>query len=282
MRVAGPDYGKKNILKEGLDSAPSLTRPRRHVPWQKPHCSSSPSTSGNFSSADGINAPISSPPILTHLSSYMRHARERPKPYQRSSLTLAERLVGGSVHGCKDSKNPLDVQRNKETLEHTLKTLSSEALAQAVVSQHAEVEWRRLCALTTAWQIEAIEQHTKLLHMILECEAQTYANAASEPLDSSVKELVSCTSKEELKEQKKCTVDVYDDDATSFIAADAELDDIEAYACAHFHLPANNAVAKDFLQATRVDSDASATSSDEDHSFGSMRGTSRNSTESDD
>ncbi|KAG2139093.1 uncharacterized protein EDB93DRAFT_1106200 [Suillus bovinus] len=145
-RGADPNYGRKNIPEEGLDSAPTLNRP-------------------------------------------LSCAREKPKPYQRSGLTLAEHLVGGSVHGCKGSKNLLDVQKNKDILGHTLKNLSLEALAQAVVTQHAEVEWRCLCALTTAWHIEAIEQHSKLLHMILEREAQTYANAASESLNTLFKQL---------------------------------------------------------------------------------------------
>jgi hypothetical protein len=114
-----------------------------------------------------------------------------------------------------------------------LKNLSSEARAQAIVTQHAEVEWRRLSALTTAWRIEAIEQHSKLLHMVLESEARVYVNAASEPLNTSVKELVSCTSKEELEDQKECSIAVYDDDTMLFAEADAELDHMET--CAHFY-----------------------------------------------
>lgn len=120
--------------------------------------------------------------------------------------------------------------KNKDTFEDTLGRLSSQALAQAVITQHAEVEWRRLCALTTAWRIEAIEQHSNLLHMVLECEAEVYANAASESLDSSVKELVSCTTKGELQDQKECTIAVFNDNASAFMGADADLDDIEEFA----------------------------------------------------
>jgi len=114
--------------------------------------------------------------------------------------------------------------QNKDVLEHTLKNLSSEARAQA----------------TTAWCIEAMEQHSKLLHMVLEREAEVYANAASEPLNTSVKELVNC----KLEDQKECTIAVYDDDTTSFAEADAELDHMETFVCAHFYPPANDVTLK--------------------------------------
>ncbi|KAG1759633.1 hypothetical protein EDD22DRAFT_849118 [Suillus occidentalis] len=239
-RGTHPDYSRKGITEGSFDSALTLDRApsHRHVSRMKhsksKHSSSSPSDSYGSISGDDINAPLSPPSILRHLSDYARLAKQRPKPYQRGGSTLAERLVGGHFIGHRGSKNQPNVSKNKDVLEHTLKNLSSEARTQAVVTQHAEVEWRRLCALTTAWRIEAMEQHSKLLHMVLEREAEVYANAASEPLNTSMKELVNCTTKEELEDQKECTIAVYDDDTTSFAEADAELDHMETFVCRYW------------------------------------------------
>lgn len=267
-RGTQPDYSRKGITEGSLDSALTLDRApsHRHVSRMKhskpKHSSSSPSDSYGSISGDDINAPLSPPSVLRHLSDYARLARQRPKPYQRGGSTLAERLVGGHFIGRRGSKNQPNVSKvcesaqkiyrllivnycqNKDVLEHTLKNLSSEARAQAVVTQHAEVEWRRLCALTTAWRIEAIEQHSKLLHMVLEREAEVYASAASEPLNTSVKELVNCATKEELEDQKECTIAVYDDDTKSFAEADAELNHMETFVCVHSYLPANDVTLK--------------------------------------
>ncbi|KAG1765943.1 hypothetical protein EDD22DRAFT_950857 [Suillus occidentalis] len=72
----------------------------------------------------------------------------------------------------------------------------------------------------------------------------------------------------ELDDRKDCSVAAYQPGLESFTIADKELDHAES------------------LKLQIMDSDASAMCSDEDTldgtSFGSMRGTSRNSTESDD
>lgn len=64
-----------------------------------------------------------------------------------------------------------DIQSGKDQSRRGLK----EAMAQAVLTKEADLEWRRLSALATAWRIEASERHTKFLHMVLKCEADTYA-----------------------------------------------------------------------------------------------------------
>jgi len=102
-------------------------------------------------------------------------------------------------------------------------------MAQAVLTKEADLEWRRLSALATAWRIEPSERHTKFLHMVLECEADTYASAASEPLDTSLQALVE-SSKEELQDRTDFDVVAYDRDATSFAVADEQLSGMESYA----------------------------------------------------
>jgi hypothetical protein len=122
-----------------------------------------------------------------------------------------------------------DIQSGKDQLRRGLKHLSTEAMAQAVLTKEADLEWRRLSALATAWRIEASERHTKFLHMVLECEADTYASAASEPLDTSLQALVE-SSKEELQDRTDFDVVTYDRDATSFAVADEQLSGMESYA----------------------------------------------------
>jgi hypothetical protein len=111
--------------------------------------------------------------------------------------------------------------------------MSSEALAQAVVTKEADVEWRRMRALTTAWEIHAIEQHQKFLYMVLEDDGQTYADAVSEPLITSVKELSKC-SKEDLQGRIEYCMATYGPDAMSFAVGDSQLDVVEGMACAQF------------------------------------------------
>jgi hypothetical protein len=65
--------------------------------------------------------------------------------------------------------------------------------------------------------------------MVLECEADTYASAASEPLDTSLQALVE-SSKEELQDRTDFDVVAYDRDATSFAVADEQLSGMESYA----------------------------------------------------
>jgi hypothetical protein len=119
-------------------------------------------------------------------------------------------------------------------LERRIQHLSSEAAAQAVVTMHANVEWRRMCALTTAWEIYAREQHLKFLHMALEDQGETYANATSEPIRTSVEELLSCK-EEEIKDQIGFGIDAYKRDVASFVVGDAQLDCLEKAACMYFN-----------------------------------------------
>ncbi|KAG1729411.1 hypothetical protein EDD22DRAFT_853140 [Suillus occidentalis] len=122
-----------------------------------------------------------------------------------------------------------DTQMSNDALERRLQHLSSEAAAQAVVTMHADVEWRRMCALTTAWEIHAHEQHLKFLHMILEDEGDTYANASLESLHVSLKGLVS-TPKKKIEDDIGFSVTTYSDDVTSFAVGDSQLAFLESAA----------------------------------------------------
>lgn len=124
-------------------------------------------------------------------------------------------------------------------LKRRLESLSSQALAQAVLTKEADVEWRRLRTLATAWEIHAMEQHQRFLQMILEDDGQTYASAAAEPLATSVEALSSC-SIEELQERIDICKVAYGSDVTSFATGDSQLDLIEDIACAQLGDGAGN------------------------------------------
>lgn len=116
-------------------------------------------------------------------------------------------------------------------LKQRLERLSSVAIAQAVLTKEADVEWRRLRTLTTAWEIYALEQHQRFLHMLLEDDSEKYASATSEPLTTSIEALSHC-SVEELQERKDLCQVVYDTDITSLAAGHDQLDLIEDIGCA--------------------------------------------------
>jgi hypothetical protein len=117
-----------------------------------------------------------------------------------------------------------------------LKSLSPEARAQAVVAIGADVEWRRARAVTAALKIDAIEQHRKFMCLTLECEAKTYVNAVSEPLETSIEALANSTTSR-IDVEKSCSVATYEHDLESFATADKALDNAEDLTCVYFHYP---------------------------------------------
>jgi hypothetical protein len=114
-----------------------------------------------------------------------------------------------------------------------LSDLSSEAIAQAVLTKEADVEYRRLSAMAMAWRIEATERHTKFLHMLLEQAADKYVSASSEDLETLVPVLAS-SRKEELEDHRDFSVAAYSRDAASFAAADEQLNHLETLARDHY------------------------------------------------
>jgi len=252
-------------LKKGEQHPAKIHHPSqaRH---SKPSRSSRSSDTSSDSSDDDIIAPITPPSILRDLSLYVKSAKERPAPYKRVSPNIIERFCGEECSGCNGSTTLLDSPKDKARLERRIQSLSPEARAQAVVAIGAHVEWRRARAVAAALQIDAIVEHKKFMCLTLASEASSYANAVSESLETSIETLVDFKL-DELNDRETCSVSTYELEAAAFTDADKQFDVAESLT---LHL---------------MDSDASATSSDEDNSggsFGSMCGTSRNSTESDD
>jgi uncharacterized protein YerC len=124
--------------------------------------------------------------------------------------------------------NPTACQ-GKVLLENRLQSLSPEAIAQAVITKRTDVEWRRMRALTTAWEIQAIEEQKRFLQMVLEDDGDTYVNAASEPRDTSLQG-ISRGNVDELDERLHFCVAVYKPDITSLAVGDKQLDLVEGMA----------------------------------------------------
>ncbi|KAG0694557.1 hypothetical protein DFH29DRAFT_880646 [Suillus ampliporus] len=181
-----------------------------------------------------------SPPTKTtrgRLVSPNKHAKRtraktKSKPYHRQGPSTFECRFFNNQLCHNGTMNLEDVQMSNDVLERCLQHLSSEAAAQAVVTMHADVEWRCLCALTTAWEIHAHEQHLKFLHMVLEDEGETYANASSESLSTSMKELIR-SSKKGIEDSINFGITAYDHDVTSFAVGDTQLDRLERAALAY-------------------------------------------------
>ncbi|KAG1791582.1 uncharacterized protein HD556DRAFT_1385557 [Suillus plorans] len=141
------------------------------------------SDTGPYDSSDeDINAPVI-PPIVRSLSRYVHSAKAQPKPYERHGPSTLQRCYAASQLSPFDSRTLLDIQpeKGKVLLEGRLQHLSSKAIAQAVVMKQADVQWRRMRALTTAWEIQAITEHKIFLQMVLQDDGSTHASAASEP-----------------------------------------------------------------------------------------------------
>jgi hypothetical protein len=128
-------------------------------------------------------------------------------------------------------------------LQRRVQRLSPEALAQAVIAIQADVEWRRVRAIAAALRVDAVQQHSKFLDITVQSETEMYVSAASEPLNTAIEALAGCTT-DEVADRKNCSIAAYDLDATSFVTADMEFDQVKNISCAHFHLPASNGTAE--------------------------------------
>ncbi|KAG1842357.1 hypothetical protein F4604DRAFT_1784213 [Suillus subluteus] len=209
------------------------SRPTSRTTPTKRRAASLSAASAYDSSDESTYTPITPPPIIDHVHRYLQREKVQRKPYQRDGATTQERRCAENQLYPRSSVTLADGKEGKSLLKRRLEHLSSKAVAQAVLTKEADVEWRRLRTLTTAWEIYAMEQHQRFLHMVLEDDSETYASAASEPLTTSIQALFSCST-EELQERMEFCKVAYDSDATSFATGDDQLDLIEDIACSHF------------------------------------------------
>ncbi|KAG1722746.1 hypothetical protein EDD22DRAFT_962149 [Suillus occidentalis] len=157
--------------------------------------------------------------------------------------------------------SPVDAQRGKVLAEHGLKHFSNEAIAQAVLTKEADLEWKRLSALASAWEIEA----------------RSYTSSTSQPLISALETIAnSDLDSAELQSRMAFAISSYSEDKSSYSAADAQLDHLEYLARERY----DSEAFEDHMPTSPTDLDASASSSDEDDS--AMQGIAKISTKSDD
>ncbi|KAG1880415.1 hypothetical protein C8R48DRAFT_767207 [Suillus tomentosus] len=237
--------------------------------------SSSPTITNDFLD-DDTNAPTSLPPVIRHLNHVVKRAKEKYKPYNRNrprtmELRFAEKYIGPSDMG------PVDVQRGKVLAERGLKHMSCEAIAQAVLTKEADLEWKRMCALASTWEIEVLRRHERLAHIIHNDKARIYASATSEPLLASLETLAnSDLDSGELRSRLAFAIAAYSEDKFLYSATDEQFDHLEHLAREHYA-----GAIEDNSPASPIDSDASASSSGV-HDSGIVRGISEISTKSDD
>ncbi|KAG1887893.1 uncharacterized protein F5891DRAFT_1076788, partial [Suillus fuscotomentosus] len=181
------------------------------------------------SSHEDINAPAIAPPIVRSLSRYVHSAKAQRKPYERRDPSTLQRRYAASQLSPVDSRTLPDIQKGKVLLESRLQHLSSEEISQAVITKHADIEWRRMRALTTAWEIQAIEEYKRFLSMVLEDDGSTYASAASEPWDTSLQELAK-GNVGELDERLHFCMSTYNPDITSLAVGEKQLDLVDSMA----------------------------------------------------
>ncbi|KAG1719867.1 hypothetical protein EDD22DRAFT_854784 [Suillus occidentalis] len=185
--------------------------------------------SSGESSDDSVIEPITPPPILRQLSRFVKRAKMDPKQYQRDVADVLDSLFIENQSCPDESVTQVVVPEGNVDLEHGLQQLSPVAVAQAVVTMHAEVEFRRARALTRAHEIHATAQRLRLLHMVLEDESEVYANATLEPLDTSIEEIFKCT-KNQTQDNMHQGITMYSQEVMSFAAADSQLDHFEGIA----------------------------------------------------
>lgn len=186
-------------------------------------------SSDTSDSSDSINEPITPPPIINDLSRYVKRVKANPKPYRRGLTEFESPLF--DTYLCHDDSKSIHAEKvheqKKDEIATHLRNISPEAVSQAIVMMHADVEWRHTIAVARAWEIHAHREHLKFLLMTLEVDGETYANAASEPLDTSMKELLAY-SKDNVKGSIDHGVAAFSRDVLSFTAADSQLDFLES------------------------------------------------------
>ncbi|KAG1730567.1 hypothetical protein EDD22DRAFT_852995, partial [Suillus occidentalis] len=162
-----------------------------------------------------FNAPPFLPPVIQHLSFYVNHAKARSKPYNKNGPSMC------ALHFAESSVTPhsdlslMDVQKGKHQLQLGLSDLSSEAIAQAVLTKEADVEYRHLSAMAMAWLLTNMSAHLQKI-------SRPWFQYLLPP------------GRRNLKITEDFSVAAYSRDAVSFAAADEQLNHLEMLAWDHY------------------------------------------------
>ncbi|KAG1834944.1 hypothetical protein DFJ58DRAFT_847534 [Suillus subalutaceus] len=178
---------------------------------------------------------IPKPPAITkQLSKYVVRAQQKFKPYEkphgRFPTALELRYVDRFCrkYPGETDMSLADVKAGKDVFERGVALLSQETIDQIVIAKRAACESMRLHAMTTAWEIQASSEHSKLLELIFKDEARKFANCAAAV--SFVETLVP-QDKQELEAVMDFQVGTYSHDLTSLAVGDLQLEQVEDLAC---------------------------------------------------
>ncbi|KAG1852319.1 hypothetical protein C8R48DRAFT_676169 [Suillus tomentosus] len=207
----------------------SITSPSKH---QRSESSiSSSKDSGTHSDLSDLITAIPKPPEITkQLSQYVLRAQRKFKPYEKPNgrlptaleLRYVDRFCGKYLS--ETDMSLADVKAGKDVFERGAALLSKETIAQIIVAKRAACESMRLRAMTTAWEIQASSEHSKLLELIFKEEAKKFADRAAAV--SFVETLVP-HGKEELEAAIDFHIGAYSHDLTSLAVGDLQLDQVE-------------------------------------------------------
>ncbi|KAG1762424.1 hypothetical protein EDD22DRAFT_847104 [Suillus occidentalis] len=217
-RTTRHSHGSEQDSPPALDSRTPCCSASRSIHSSMKRARSPSLDSTCDSSDDEINEPVTPPPIIRQLSRFVKRAKTDPKPFQRDVADAVDCLFLENQLSPDDSVN-VDLEQN-------VQPLSDVAVAQAVVTMHAEVEFRRARALARAHQVNAATQRLRLLHIALEVEGEAYAYAASEPLETSIGEMAKMN-KKDTRDEINLGVAAFSQDVMSFAVADSHFDHLE-------------------------------------------------------
>lgn len=119
------------------------------------------------------------------------------------------------------------MRQGKEVFERGVALLSKETINQIIVAKRAACESMRLRAMTTAWEIQASSEHSKLLELIFEEEARKFADRAAAV---TFMETLVPQNKQELESAMDFQIGAYSRDLTSLAVGDLQLEQVEGLA----------------------------------------------------
>ncbi|KAG0696532.1 hypothetical protein DFH29DRAFT_879304 [Suillus ampliporus] len=188
------------------DSGPHLKKQHYIIAQFKPlepnHQRSEPTI---IESEHEIHALPCPPPIMSCLSHLVKYAHTKFKPYERHHSFVPSAL---ELHFTERSVGKYSGEADMSLAD--IEAMSNKAIHKVVITKQAARESKHLCALTTAWELEAPLQDTQLLEMFLEQDAQEYADSM------------------EFKVEMDFNIGAYGQDLTFFAVANLQLDYIKS------------------------------------------------------
>ncbi|KAG1848801.1 hypothetical protein C8R48DRAFT_677182 [Suillus tomentosus] len=169
------------------------------------------------------------PPVVRNMSCYARRSRSRFKPYQLGDhipTALEHRFTEKYLRKHDEADlSFIDVKKGKEIFKRGMMRMPDETVYHAVVAKKADVECKRLRALSTAWELESTERHAMLLQHILKNSTADYIDSMAEA--SFFERLLVKRSRQQLEDDADFVIAAYTRDFTAFDIAEAQLGQLQ-------------------------------------------------------